>query len=82
MDSWVGSGVDQLTMIDDADVKIQLPCHERNFLRQIPSITETLEKDQVLRFLPEELRPVKPSDNMGIMAHFVGIAALRKKVLR
>jgi hypothetical protein len=81
-DSWVGSGVDQLTLIADCDVKVQLPCHERNFIQQIPSITETLTKGQVLNFIPQELRPRDPSINMGIAAYFARIAGIRKKILR
>lgn len=82
MDSWVGSGVDQLTLIDDCDIKVQLPCHERNFLHQVSTITETLTKGQVLKFIPEELRPPHPVGNMGIAAYFTRIAGFRKSVLR
>lgn len=81
-DSWVGSGVDQLTLIADCDVKVQLPCHERNFVQQIPSITETLTKGHFLRFIPQELRPPDPTINMGIAAYFARIAGVRKKILR
>ncbi|CZR58866.1 uncharacterized protein PAC_08758 [Phialocephala subalpina] len=81
LDSWVGSGVDQLTLIDDKDVKIQLPCTERNFLQQIPAITETMAEGQVLNFIPKTLKSTKAS-NMGIMAQFIRVAGVRKKVLR
>ncbi|OBT40062.1 hypothetical protein VE00_09292 [Pseudogymnoascus sp. WSF 3629] len=81
-DSWVGSGVDQLTLIADCDVKVQLPCHERNFVQQIPSITETLTRGQVLKFIPRELRPLDPTNNMGIAAYFARIVRIRKKILR
>lgn len=82
MDSWVGSGVDQLTLINDCDIKIQLPCDERNFVQQIPSITETLTKGQILKFIPEASRPTNPDYNMGIAAYFARIAGLRKRILR
>ncbi|KAH7144225.1 fungal-specific transcription factor domain-containing protein [Dactylonectria estremocensis] len=36
------NGVDQLTLIFEKDLKIQLPCNNRNFLHQQPSITRTL----------------------------------------
>ncbi|CAG7936159.1 unnamed protein product [Penicillium salamii] len=42
MDALVGSGVDQLTLMDERDIKIQLPCNERNFTQQLPCLTETL----------------------------------------
>lgn len=81
MDSWVGSGVDELTLFEDTDIKIQLPCHSRNFLLQIPCITETLD-NRVLKFLPEELTPQNAADNMGMMAYFIRLVKLRKQVLR
>lgn len=81
MDSWIGSGVDQLTLLEDADVKIQLPCHSRNFHLQIPCVTETLD-GKVLDFLPEELISNGPAENMGMMAYFIRLVKLRKKVLR
>lgn len=82
MDSWVGSGVDQLTILDEKDIKIQLPCHSRNFLLQIPCITETMERGKVLDFLCEDMTPENPADNMGLMAYFIRLVELRKKVLR
>lgn len=82
MDSWVGSGVDQLTLLEDNDIKIQLPCHSRNFLLQIPCITEILEEGKVLRFLPRELIPFNAKENMGMTAYFIRLVKLRKKVLR
>lgn len=82
MDSWVGSGVDQLTLLDERDIKVQLPCNERCFLQQIPCITETMANGQVLRFLPKESIPANPTDNMGLVAYFIRISELRKKVLR
>lgn len=82
MDSWVGSGVDQLTLLDDWDIKIQLPCHSRNFLLQIPCVTEVLEQGKVLRFLPGEMIPSSPKENMGMMAYFIRLVRMRKRVLR
>ena len=81
-DSLVGSGVDQLTLIKEADIKIQLPCNERNFLLQTTCITEVLEQGQFLRFLPPEILPSYPLDNMGIRAHYVRYIAIRRKVLK
>ena len=81
-DSLVGSGVDQLTLIKDSDIKIQLPCNERNFLLQTACITEVLEPGQFLKFLDAHDLPSNPSDNMGIRAYFVRYIAIRRKVLR
>lgn len=81
-DSLVGSGVDQLTLIRDTDVKIQLPCNERNFLLQTACVTEVLEPGQFLKFLEPRMLPSNPTDNMGIRAYFVRYIATRKKVLK
>ncbi|RMY60455.1 hypothetical protein D0865_01516 [Hortaea werneckii] len=51
-DSLIGSGVDQLTLIREEDMKIQLPCSERNFLHQTPCITELLHPNTTLPFVP------------------------------
>ena len=82
MDSWVGSGVFQLTLLDESDIKIQLPCNERCFLQQIPCITETMANGQVLTFLSEETRPANAAANMGLVAYFIRISELRKKILK
>lgn len=65
MDSWIGSGVDQLTLLYKLDVKIQLPCSERNFLQQISCVTETLSSSYILHFLPDERKPRNPTEDMG-----------------
>lgn len=80
-DSLVGSGIDQLTLIDEADIKIQLPCNERNFVLEEPCITETLETGQMLKFLPPELLPTYPQDCMGMTAFYLRHIATRRKVL-
>lgn len=82
MDALVGSGVDQLTLIDEKDMKIQLPCNERNFTQQIPCLTETLEPGSWLTFVPQEADHSTILPNMGIMAYFVRHVAVRKRVLR
>ncbi|KAJ5579638.1 uncharacterized protein N7459_005623 [Penicillium hispanicum] len=82
MDSLVGSGVDQLTLVDEKDMKIQLPCNERNFIQQIPCLTETLEPGNWLKFIPGEVDVSSLSPNMGIMAYFIRHIAIRKRVLR
>jgi hypothetical protein len=82
MDSWVGSGVDQLTLINAKDLQIQLPCDDQSFLLQIPRITEMMEPGRVLNLIPAALRPHCPAENLGMMAYFVRIVELRKRVLR
>lgn len=81
MDSWVGSGVNQLTLLEDKDLKIQLPCHSHNFSLGTACVTETLE-GKVLGFIPSEQIPSRPAQNMGIEAYFIRLVSTRKKVLQ
>lgn len=81
-DSLVGSGVDQLTLTREVDIKIQLPCNERNFLLQTPCITEALEKGQVLPFVDVQRILHNPSENMGIRAAYIRHIAVRRRVLK
>lgn len=81
-DSMIGNGVDQLTLIKEADLKIQLPCSERSFLLQTACVTEVLQPGQFLDFLPPEVIPARPMDNMGIRAYYIRYIAIRRKVLK
>ncbi|KAL3470370.1 fungal-specific transcription factor domain-containing protein [Aspergillus californicus] len=80
-DALLGSGVDQLMLIEESNIKIQLPCNERRFLQQSPCITRTLD-GTVLGFLPPEIIPLNIDDNMGLMAYFIQHIRIRKQVLR
>ncbi|KAL4781739.1 fungal-specific transcription factor domain-containing protein [Aspergillus varians] len=80
-DALLGSGVDQLMLIEERDIKIQLPCNERRFLQESPCVTRSLD-GTVLGFLRPEIIPVDPDANMGIMAYFVQHIRIRKQVLR
>ena len=81
-DSLVGNGVDQLTLIDESDIKIQLPCNEQSFTLETPCITELLERGQILKFLPPERIPTNPADNIGMTAFYLRHIAIRRKVLK
>ncbi|KAJ5503751.1 hypothetical protein N7463_006625 [Penicillium fimorum] len=82
MDALVGSGVDQLMLMDERDIKIQLPCNERNFTQQIPCLTETLYPGSWLKLLPEDIDTKTLLPNMGIMAYSIRQISIRKRVLR
>jgi hypothetical protein len=82
MDAWVGSGVDQLTLLDDNDIRIQMPGSDQNFTRQTAAITETFEPGCILSFLSKEVLESNPAENMGMAAYFVRLTAFRKRVLR
>ena len=82
MDAWVGSGVDELALLDEKDIKIQLPCSERSFSFQVPCIVETLEPSSYLPFISEHARLDGPVDAPDLAASFIRLISLRKKVLR
>ena len=82
VDVWAGSGVDRLTILNERDIKLQLPCNERLFLLQIPNITERLQPGEVLDFVPPEDVPDKPHENLGLSAYFVRIIHIWQRVLR
>lgn len=81
-DSLIGSGVDQLTLIREEDMKIQLPCSERNFLYQTPCITELLHPNTALAFVPSRQPSSGPGDNLGIRAHYLRHISIRRRVLK
>lgn len=82
MDSWVGSGVDELTLVDEADVKIQLPCSDRTFEREEYSIVETLNPGDNLLYMPPGERMKGPVESLDLHGHFIRLVSLRRKVLR
>lgn len=82
LDAWTGGGLDQLTLLSENDIKIQLPCNERNFGLRIASVTETLGLGHVLQFLPPAIVPRRPAANMGIMAYYIRVVTLWKRVVR
>ncbi|KIW21255.1 hypothetical protein PV08_01835 [Exophiala spinifera] len=81
-DALTSSGTDQLTIFHESDIKIQLPTHERNFLFQVPCVTELLQPGQFLRFLPPDAIPPRPVENMGLLAFYIRLIRIRKRVLR
>ncbi|KAF2134924.1 hypothetical protein P153DRAFT_305844 [Dothidotthia symphoricarpi CBS 119687] len=82
LDVWAGSGVDHLTILNEKDLKIQLPCNERQFLLQIPCVTERLTEGDILDFVPAEDIPGKPRENLGMAAYYVRIVSIWRRVLR
>ncbi|KAJ0415041.1 fungal-specific transcription factor domain-containing protein [Aspergillus carlsbadensis] len=80
-DALLGSGVDQLTLIEERDIKIQLPCNERGFIQEVPCITRTLD-GRLPSFIRSDSIPPNPEENMGIMACFIQHIQIRKQVLR
>jgi hypothetical protein len=82
VDVWAGSGIDQLTILNERDIKLQLPCNERQFLLQIPTVTERLQPGKVLDIIAPEDIPERPRDNMGMSAYYVRIIHIWQRVLR
>jgi len=81
-DTLIGSGVSMLTLLDENDIKVQLPCNERNFVLQVPCVTEMLPQGQFLPFVAPEHIPPRVIDNIGIVALYVRLISLRKRVLK
>ncbi|KAL6922498.1 hypothetical protein FSST1_006524 [Fusarium sambucinum] len=74
------NGVEQLTLIFEKNIKIQLPCNERNFLHERPSITRTL-NGSPLDFIPPDQLPADIDNNMGILAYLIQQLEIRRRVL-
>ncbi|KAF2023322.1 hypothetical protein EK21DRAFT_81204 [Setomelanomma holmii] len=70
IDVWAGSGVDHLTILNEKDLKIQLPCNERQFSLQIAVVTERLQEGDIIDFIPAEDIPEKPKENLGMAAYY------------
>lgn len=82
LDTWTGSGVDQLTLLHESDFKIRLPCSEANFLVQSPCITERLHETQTRLPSSAETLAGFPVDCGGLMSQYVRLVALWKRVAR
>lgn len=82
LDSVTASGVKQLQLIDENDIKIQLPCSEDNFLFERPSITETMASGETLKFVNIFDQPISPTSNMDYRAYMIRIMSLRNRVLK
>lgn len=80
-DALCGSGVDQLTLIKDYDVKIQLPTREREFILGLPQVTVTL-GGSALPFLDTDIIPTDSKSCIGIAAYFIQHIEVRKRVLK
>lgn len=80
-DAHCGSGVDQLMLLDDKDLKIQLPCDEQSFLHERPCITRML-NGSPLPFIPAQLISQNSINNTSLAAYFIQHIETRKRVLK
>ena len=80
-DASIGSGVDQLTLFHEEDIKIHLPCEERQFVLQTPCVTEVLTPGEVLNIIPERFLPANPAASMGLTAYYIRLIVIRKRIL-
>ncbi|KAI6383636.1 hypothetical protein MCOR25_000087 [Pyricularia grisea] len=69
---------DGSSLIADSEVQLQLPCNERNFYLQKPSITEVLQPWKILPFAPQGAQAEVPD----LPAQFIRLTYLRKQVLK
>ena len=81
-DSLICSGTSQLQLVDERDIKIQLPCHEGQFLFGQAVATELLEPGKVLEFIDADTLLCMPATNLGHRAYLIRIMSLRLAVLR
>ncbi|CAK7228896.1 hypothetical protein SCUCBS95973_007036 [Sporothrix curviconia] len=75
IDTWTGSGMDQLTLMREDDLHIQMPCNERDFLFQRAVVTERLGA-------AEEAESASLSTNSGMMAAYIRVLSIWKRVAR
>lgn len=75
MDSWVGSGVDELTMINEKNIRIRLPSDESDFTLETTKTT-------LPPMLSSDEQSIAQRAELDVAAHFVLLLGLRKKVLR
>lgn len=75
MDAWVGSGVDELTLIREVDLRIRLPCNERDFILECPGDHENTQGVASCLSRP-------PTPDLDVAAHFARLVSIRRRVLR
>ena len=80
-DALCGSGVDQLTLINERDLKIQLPCSDWSFMQEQACVTRTL-SSLPLASIPCEMLPASLDANMGMTSYFIQHIECRRRVLR
>jgi hypothetical protein len=75
MDAWVGSGVDELTLIRESNIKIPLPCSEAAFV---------LESAPSGIYLQPTIPVAGPAEEAGldVSGHFLRLVSIRRRVLR
>ena len=72
MDAWVGSGVDELTMVHESTLKVRLPCDESDFVLEKVKTGPVVSLNELMR---------EPNEG-DLAAQFILLLALRKRVLR
>ncbi|KAK2590458.1 hypothetical protein QQS21_011859 [Conoideocrella luteorostrata] len=75
MDGWVGSGVDELTMINEKNIRIRLPSSEADFTLEAANASPT-------PMFPLDGQTNHRRGELDVAAQFVLLLELRKKVLR
>lgn len=82
MDSWVGSGVDELTLLEEADIHIQLPCNDKSFNAQQPRIVEALQPGTYSSFVGFGEGSRELMEPLDLRGEFIRLVSLRRRVLR
>ena len=82
MDAWAGGGVDELTLIREADLKIRFPCDERSFLFGPPGVAPTLEPTSYLHGVSPGSGSQGEPAALDLTSCFIKLVSIRSKVLR
>ncbi|KAH9905004.1 hypothetical protein F4778DRAFT_789747 [Xylariomycetidae sp. FL2044] len=75
-------GLEQVDLLSETNIKLQLPCNERNFIQEIPCVTATLQQIHAQQPFQEQGGSTGAINNMGLAAYFVRLVSLRKRVIR
>lgn len=82
MDRFNSSGTERPTVINEENIKVQLPIKESNFQMEIPGPTESLD-GTVQNLVPPDAGQVSdPKENMGVASYSIRVIALWGRVIR
>ncbi|KAL9116431.1 MAG: hypothetical protein Q9187_007044 [Circinaria calcarea] len=82
MDRFNSSGTERPMVINEENIKVQLPIKESNFQMEIPGPTESLDGTAPNPVQPDTGQVSIPKGNMGVASYSIRIIALWGRVIR
>ena len=82
MDRFNSSGTERPTMVNEENIKVQLPIKESNFQMEIPGPTESLDGTVLNPVPPDTGQVLDPKENMGVASYSIRVIALWGRVIR